>query len=126
MKFLQCPLCNISMLKFGKTFNFHNIMFLKVQMHSHIKVIMNKMTMHFTRNYDLILFNFNMKKLIMFNFLHIKMMKISFEIIRHHCFVLVTTRNLHTCVCFYINIHLNKSKSLVQQNLKIVFQYSNK
>ena len=47
----------------------------------------------------------------MFNFLHIKMMKISFEIIRHHCFVLVTTRNLHTCVRFYVIIRLNKNKS---------------
>ena len=38
-------------------------------------------------------------------------MKISFEITRHYCFVLATTRNLHTCVCFYVNIHLNKNKS---------------
>ena len=37
-------------------------------------------------------------------------MKISFEIIRHHCFVLATTINLHTCVCFYVNIRLNKNK----------------
>ena len=72
---------------------------------------------------DLILFYFNMKKLNMFNFLHIKMMKISFESNRHHCFVLATTRNLHTCVCFYVNIRFNKNKSLVQQNLKIVFEY---
>ena len=37
-------------------------------------------------------------------------MKIYFEIIRH-CFVVTTTRNMHTCVCFYVNIRLNKSKS---------------
>ena len=76
------------------------------------------MTVYFTKSNNLILFHFNMKKLNMFNFFHIKMMKISFEIIRHHYFVLVTTRNLHTCVCFYVNIRLNKNKSLVQQNLK--------
>ena len=46
------------------------------------------------------------------------MMKISFEIIRHHCFVLATKRNLHTYVCFYVNIRFNKSRSLVLQNLK--------
>ena len=68
------------------------------------------MTVYFTKNNDLILFHFTMKKLNMFNFLYIKMMKISFEIIRHHCFVLATTRNLHTCVCFYVNICLNKKK----------------
>ena len=53
------------------------------------------------------------------------MMKISFKIIRHHCFVLATTRNLHTPVCFYVKIkvRVNKNKSLVQQNLKIVFEY---
>ena len=38
------------------------------------------------------------------------MMKISFEIIRHHCLVLATTGNLHTYVCFYVNIRLNKDK----------------
>ena len=76
------------------------------------------MTVYFTKTDDLILFHFNMKKLNMFNFLHIKMMKISFEIIRHHCFVLATAKNLHTCVYFYVNIRLNKNKSLVQQNLK--------
>ena len=81
------------------------------------------MTVYFTKNDDLILFHFNMKKLNMFNFLHIKIMKISFEIIRRHCSVLATTRNLHTCVCFYVNIRLNKNKSLEQQNLKIVFEY---
>ena len=74
------------------------------------------MTVYFTKNDDLILFHFNMKKL------NIKMMKISFEIIRHQCFVLTTTRNLHTCVCFYINTRLNKNKSL-QQNLTIVLEY---
>ena len=42
------------------------------------------MTVYFTKNDDLILFHFNMKKLNMFNFLHIKMMKISLKIIRHH------------------------------------------
>ena len=81
------------------------------------------MTVYFTKNDDLILFHFNMKKLNMFNFLHIKMMKISFEIIRHHCLVLATKINLHTCVCFYLNIRFNKNRSLVQQNLKIVFEY---
>ena len=67
------------------------------------------MTVYFTKKYDLILFHVNMKKLNMFNFLHIKMMKISFEIIRHHC------HHLHTYVCFYVNIRF---RSLVQQNLK--------
>ena len=68
-----------------------------------------------------------MKKLDMFNFLRIKkMMKIFFEIVRHYCFALVTTRNLHTCVCFYVKIRLNKNKSLAQQNLKIVFEYLKK
>ena len=43
-----------------------------------------KMIVHFTKNDDLILLHFNMKKLIMFNFLHIKMMKIPFEMIRNH------------------------------------------
>ena len=52
----------------------------------------------------------------MFNFFHIKMMKISFEIIRYHCFVLVTMRHLHTCVCF-VHVRLHKNKSLIQQNL---------
>ena len=70
-----------------------------------------KMTVHFTKTDDLIFFHFNMKKLNMFNFHHIKMMKISFEITRHYCFVLATTRNLHTCACFYVNIRLNKNKS---------------
>ena len=46
------------------------------------------------------------------------MITISFEIIRDHCFILATTRNLHTCVCFYVIICLNKNKSLVRQNLK--------
>ena len=81
------------------------------------------MTVYFTKNDDLILFHFNMKKLNMFNFLHIKMMKISFEIIRDHCLVLATKRNVHTCVCFYVNIRFNKNRSLAQQNLKIVFEY---
>ena len=35
-----------------------------------------KMTVYFTKNDDVILFHFNMKKLNMFNFLHFKMMKI--------------------------------------------------
>ena len=73
------------------------------------------MTVYFTKNDNLILFHFNMKKLNMFNFLYIKMMKNSFEIIRHYCFVLATTRNLHTCVYFCVNIRLNKNESLVQQ-----------
>ena len=67
------------------------------------------MTAYFTKNDDLILFHFDMKKLNMFIFLHIKMVKISFETITHHCFVLVTMRNLHTCVCFYVNVPLNKN-----------------
>ena len=82
-----------------------------------------KITVYLRKNDDLILFHFNMKRLNMLNCLHIKMMKISFEIIRHHCFVLATTRNLHTCVCFYVNIRLNKNKSLMLKNLKIVFEY---
>ena len=72
------------------------------------------MTSYFAKNDDLILFHFIMKKLNMFNFLHIKMMKISFGVIRHHCFVLATTRNLHKCVCFYVN---SRTK------LKVVFEY---
>ena len=32
--------------------------------------------------------------------------KISFEFISHYLFVLATTKNLHTCVCFYVNIRL--------------------
>ena len=47
------------------------------------------MTVYFTKNDDLILFHFNMKKLNLFNFRYIEMMmKTSFEIIRHHCLVL--------------------------------------
>ena len=61
-----------------------------------------QMSMYFTKDDDLILFHFSMKKLNMFNFLHIKMMKISFEITRHLCFVFATSRNLHTFVCFYV------------------------
>ena len=80
------------------------------------------MTVYFTKNDDLILFHFNMKKLNMFISLRIKMMKTSFEIIRHNCFALATTRNLHTSFCFYVNIRLKKNKSLVQQNLKIVLE----
>ena len=80
------------------------------------------MTVYFTKNDDLILFPFNMKKLNIFNFLHIKMMKISFEIIRHHCLVLATKKNLHTCVCFYVNTRFNKNRSIIQQNLNIVFE----
>ena len=68
------------------------------------------MTVYFTKHDDLILFHFNIKKLNMFNLLHIKMMKTSFEIIRGHCIILATTKNLHTCVCFYVNISLNKNK----------------
>ena len=45
-----------------------------------------KMTVYFIKNDDLILFHFNMKKLNMFNFLHIKIM-ISFEIVRHNYLV---------------------------------------
>ena len=74
------------------------------------------MTVYFTKNDDLILFHFNMKMLNMFNFLHIKMMKISFEIIRHHCLVLATKRNVHTCVCFYVNIRFIINRSHAQQN----------
>ena len=81
------------------------------------------MTVYFTKNDDLILYHFNMKKLNMFKFLHIKMMKISFQIIRHHCLVLATNRNVHTSVCLYVNILFNKNRSLVQQILKIVSEY---
>ena len=70
------------------------------------------MTVYFLKKDNLILFHFNMKKLIVLNFLHeIEIMKVSFEIIRHHCFVLWTKRNLHSCVCLYLIIRLNKSKS---------------
>ena len=81
------------------------------------------MTVYFTKNDNLILFHFNMKKLNMFIFPRIKMVKISFEIIRHNCSVLATTRNLHTSLCSHVNIRLNKNKSLVKQNLKIVVEY---
>ena len=73
------------------------------------------MTLYFTKNDDLILFHFNMRNLNMFNFLYIKMMKISFEIIRHHCLVLATKRNAHTCLCFYVNIRFNKNRSLYKK-----------
>ena len=46
------------------------------------------------------------------------MMKISFEIIRHHCFVLATTINLNACVCFYVNIRLHKKKALYNKTLR--------
>ena len=49
-------------------------------------------------------------------------MKISFQIIRHHCFVLTTTRNLHTCVCFYVNIRLNKKKKSCTTKLEVRFR----
>ena len=39
-----------------------------------------KMTVYFTKNDDVILFHFNMKKLNMFNFLHFKMMKIFLKV----------------------------------------------
>ena len=81
------------------------------------------MTVYFTKNDDLILCPFNMKMLNMFDLLYIKIIKISFEIVRHHCFVLATTRNLHPCVCLCVNIRLNKNKSLLQQSLKIGFEY---
>ena len=58
------------------------------------------MTLYFLKNDDLILFHLNMKKLNMSNFLLTKMIKISFEIVRHHCSVLVTTRNLYICLGF--------------------------
>ena len=58
------------------------------------------MAVYFIKNNDLNLFHFNMKKLNMFNFLYIKIMRISSEIIRQHCFALATMRNLHNCVCF--------------------------
>ena len=66
-------------------------------LNDHIKVIV-----YFTKNDDLILFHFNMKKLNMFNFLHNKMMNISFEIIRHYCFILATTRNLQREMCMFL------------------------
>ena len=74
------------------------------------------MTVYFTKTDDLILFYFNMKKLNMFNVLHTKMMKISFEMIRQHCLVLATARNLHSCVSFSVSIRLNKNKSQVLYN----------
>ena len=74
------------------------------------------MTVYFTKADDLIIFYFNMKKLNMFNVLHTKMMKISFEMIGQHCLVLSTARNLHTCVCFSVSIRLNKNKSQVLHN----------
>ena len=81
------------------------------------------MAVFFTKNNDLILFHFNMKKLNMLNFLHIK--KTSFEVVRHHCFVLFwRQRDLHTCACFLLHIYVNIClNNLVQQNLKIVCEY---
>ena len=62
------------------------------------------MTVYFTKYDYLILFYFNLQKF-----------KVSFKVIRHHCFVMVATRNLHTCVCFYVNIRLNEKNSLVEK-----------
>ena len=57
----------------------------------------------FYNNDDLIVFHFNME---------ILMVEISFEIIRHQQEIIVaTTRSLHGCVYFYLNIRLNKNKS---------------
>ena len=81
------------------------------------------MAVYFTKNNDLILILIDTKKLNMFYFVDITVRKISFEIIRHHYPVLVTKRVLDSCVCFYVNIHFNKNRSSVQQNLKIVLEY---
>ena len=66
------------------------------------------MTVYFTKNNDLILFHFNMKKLNMLNmkklnFLQIKMMKISFEVNRHHCLVLMMMMMMMNCFCGMID-----------------------
>ena len=74
------------------------------------------MTVYSTKIDYLIVFHFNMKKLNMFNFLQTKIMKIAFEMIRQHCLVLATARNLHSCVSFSVSIHLNKNKSQVLYN----------
>ena len=77
------------------------------------------MTVYFTENNDLILFHFHMKNLNMFNILRIEMMKIS--LMKLSDTVVLSWRQreicILVCVCFYVNIRLNKNKSLVQQNL---------
>ena len=64
------------------------------------------MTVHFAKNDDLILFHINMKKLNMFNFLHFKMMKILFKLSDTIVLSWRQRKNVHTCVCFYVNIRL--------------------
>ena len=74
------------------------------------------MTVYFIKNDDLILFHFNMKKLNMFNFLHIKMMKISDTIV-------LSWRQRVIYLCFYVNIRFSKNRSNSQQNCNNVSEY---
>ena len=43
LKSVQCPLCNMSIFKFGKTFNFHNILFFRCQINypNHFSITKN-------------------------------------------------------------------------------------
>ena len=68
------------------------------------------MTVYFTKTNDLILFHFNVKKLNMFHFLHIKMMRISFETNRHHCLVLMMMMMMN---CFCGMVDRRKAISLI-------------
>ena len=58
-----------------------------------------KMTVYFTKNDDLILFHFDMKELNVFNFLYIKMMKISFEISDSN---VLSWRQREICILVYV------------------------
>ena len=73
------------------------------------------MTVYFTKTNDLILFHFNVKKLSMFHFLHIKMMKISFETNRHHCLVLMMMMMMMMMMmnCFCGMVDRRKAISLI-------------
>ena len=57
------------------------------------------MTVYFTKNDDLILFHFDMKELNVFNFLYIKMMKISFEISDSN---VLSWRQREICILVYV------------------------
>ena len=72
------------------------------------------MNVYFTKNDDFVLIHSSN----MFKLLLIKMLKISFEIIRHHCFALLTWRNLHTCISFCVNVRLNKNKNPCTKKLE--------
>ena len=57
------------------------------------------MTMYFTKNHDLILFHSDMKELNVFNFLYIKMMKISLEISDSN---VLSWRQREICIFVYV------------------------